>query len=271
MLRFLLAFILVLTVAPALADDFASPWSSGQKSRARLVAGGEMSAGHYRAGLEVELAPATITYWRNPGEAGLPPSLSFEGSDNVASVNIRFPAPQKLSEGGISANGYEKNVTFLLEITAVDASLPVRLNYHFDYAVCEKLCLPAQASGMLSLPHVRSPYAGDLDAAEAKIPKPQPLGAQVDLSIVSVAPEQGLAKPAFLIDITAPAAAELFAEVPEPLFATLEPMSSRRFRLRFDPVPPATDLGAQVVRLTLVSGAQAIETQIRLDGRPVTP
>ena len=270
MLRLLVAFIFVLT-SPALADEFSTPWSSGQKSRARLVAGGELSAGHYRAGIEVELAPAAITYWRNPGEAGLPPSLSFEGSDNLASVSMRFPAPERLLESGIMANGYEKTVIFPLEIVALDSSLPVRLNYRFDYAVCEKLCLPAQASGMLSLPHMSGPHAGDLDAAEAKIPKPQPLGAQAALSIVSVAPEQGLAKPAFLIDITAPAAAELFAEVPEPLFATLEPMSSRRFRLRFDPVPPATDLGAQVVRLTLVSGAQAIETQIRLDGRPVTP
>jgi len=270
MLRFMLAFILVLT-APALADDFASPWSSGQKSRARLVAGGEMSAGHYRAGLEVELAPATITYWRNPGEAGLPPSLSFEGSDNVASVSMRFPAPERLLESGIMANGYEKTVIFPLEIVALDSSLPVRLNYRFDYAVCEKLCLPAQASGMLSLPHMSGPYAGDLDAAEAKIPLLQPLAADSDLSVLSVHPEGSKQKPAFLIDIRAPAAAELFAEVPEPLFATLEPVSPRRFRLRFDPVPPATDLGAQVVRLTLVSGAQAIETQIRLDGRPVTP
>jgi len=188
MMRYVALFILALA-GTAQADEFATDWSAGLKSRARLVADGEVTAGHYRAGIEVELAPAAITYWRTPGEAGLPPSLSFDGSDNVASVNMRFPAPEKLFESGFVANGYENSVIFPLEIVARDASLSVRLNYRFDYAVCEKLCLPAQASGTLNLPRGSGPYTEDLHAAEAKIPIIQPLAADSDVSVLSVRPE----------------------------------------------------------------------------------
>jgi DsbC/DsbD-like thiol-disulfide interchange protein len=270
MFRFLFSCFIAVA-SPVLADGFATDWSAGTKSRARLLAGGEISPGHYRLAIDVELAPNTITYWRNPGEAGLPPQFSFEGSDNVATAELRFPAPKKLLEAGLAANGYKAHVTFPLEIVARDARLPVRLNYQFDYAVCEKLCIPAKASGLLQLPHEAGSYSDVIGAAEAKIPLRHPLGMGGELAIVAITPEGGDKNLLFRVEIRAPEAAELFLEVTEPLFATLEPLTARQFRLRFDPLPSGVDLAAQKVRLTLVGENHAVETEIRLDGMPLTP
>ena len=70
------------------ADQFSTDWAASAKSQARLVAAAENSAG-----FEIRLAPGAITYWRDPGDAGAPPTFDFSGSDNVAKVEPVFPAP----------------------------------------------------------------------------------------------------------------------------------------------------------------------------------
>ena len=76
------ALALLVTGAPArAADSFSTDWAQGAKSQARLIA-----AGGGLAGFEIALAPGAITYWRDPGDSGLPPTLDFSGSENVASV-----------------------------------------------------------------------------------------------------------------------------------------------------------------------------------------
>eukprot|EP01037_Dinobryon_pediforme_P008989 gene8989-9069_t len=275
--KWIVLFTLGLT-GQALADDFASDWSVGLKSRARVISAGRLGADHFQAGLQVELAPETITYWRNPGEAGLPPDFSFAGSENVLSAKLDFPAPKKLAEGGIAANGYDRNVVFPLDVTAAKPDLPVRLNYSFDYAVCEKICIPAKASGTLILPAQSGPYDALVSEALAQVPKIQPLADAAELSILSLRPGDPGTNPEFIVSVRAPEGqVDLFAEVPDLLFATIEPISLktapqiRTYKLRFDPVPAPMEISQQSVRLTLVAGHKAIETIIRLDGTAAKP
>ena len=90
------------------ADAFSTDWTLAAKSQARLIAGGGDLAG-----FEIALAPGAITYWRDPGDAGLPPTLDFSVSDNVASVEPEFPAPKRIKEAdGGEAFGYDGNVVF---------------------------------------------------------------------------------------------------------------------------------------------------------------
>ena len=129
------------SVAPAAADEYASDWARASKAEARLVAG---AAG--QAAVEVRLAPGAITYWRNPGDSGAPPNFDFAGSRNLARAEPSFPAPKRIVEpDGSDAFGYDDAVVFPVAVAAVDASQPVELKLKFDYAVCEKLCLPAKA------------------------------------------------------------------------------------------------------------------------------
>ena len=157
--------------APALAADaFSTDWAAGAKSEARLVA-----AGRDLAGFEVRLAPGAITYWRDPGDAGVPPTFDFTGSDNLAKAEPVFPAPKRIRESdGSEAFGYERDVVFPLRVEPSDPAKPVTLKLHANFAVCEKICLPAEARLMLTLPGAGSPHADLVEAALAAAPRPIP-------------------------------------------------------------------------------------------------
>ena len=139
----------------------------------REVAGAPHRGGGDLAGFEIALAPGAITYWRDPGDAGLPPTLDFSGSDNVASVEPVFPAPKRIKEAdGGEAFGYDGGVVFPLRVKPRDPAKPVTLKLNADFAVCEKVCLPAKAHLELTLPSAPgSPHAGAIDAALAAAPR----------------------------------------------------------------------------------------------------
>ena len=166
-----------LFAAPAYAaGPFESDWSTSAKSRARLIADAD------GAGLEIALSPGAITYWRDPGEAGVPPSFDFSKSENVAKVEVFFPAPTRIDEpDGSVAFGYRDAVTLPLRVTPADPARPVRLVVHVDYGVCEQICLPARADATLALADKdASPHAAALAQARARVPKevaPEALGA----------------------------------------------------------------------------------------------
>src|SRR5271165_3937044 len=88
-----LALALLIPSGPTRADPFASEWAPSAKSEARLIADGTG-----QAGFQIELAAGAITYWRDPGDAGVPPTFDFAGSDNVAKVEPVFPAPKRIKE-----------------------------------------------------------------------------------------------------------------------------------------------------------------------------
>src|ERR1700678_482642 len=129
---------LVVPAAPAFAADaLAADWAPAAKSQARLIAGGGNLAG-----FEIALSPGAITYWRDPGDAGLPPTLDFSGSDNGASVEPEFPAPKRIKEAdGGEAFGYDGSVVFPLRVKPRDPTKPATLKLNADFAVCEKVCL----------------------------------------------------------------------------------------------------------------------------------
>jgi DsbC/DsbD-like thiol-disulfide interchange protein len=257
-----LVFLLAI-VRPALAAD-ASPWDGGKQGAARLIAG----ATPQRAGVEIRLAPGWKTYWRYPGDSGVPPRFDFSGSLNVKSVTVRFPAPKRLpDESGITI-GYKHDVVFPLDIVPEDAAKPVTLRLKLDYAVCEKICIPADAKGELTLGDP-SAFVDRIDASAATVPKAVPLGTDGALSIRAARREGAK----IVVDVAAPAGAEveLFAEGPTPDWAlpiparVSEAAGVQRFAFDLDGLPPDTKPDGATLTLTAVAGTQAIEVAFRLD------
>lgn len=248
---------LALFGVPALAaDPFSTDWALGPKSQARLIA-----AGGDLAGFEIALAPGAITYWRDPGDAGLPPTLDFSASDNVASVATEYPAPKRIKEAdGGEAFGYDGGVIFPLRVKPRDPTKPATLKLNADFAVCEKVCLPAKAHLTLALPSAAgSPYAGAIDEALAAVPRP-------------VAPKDFGALEALGADRWRLCAShqegpprDLFVEPPEGWWIKVAPAQADQGRDCFtltvgdkpkDAVLPIT------LRLTLTGGAGAVETTV---------
>jgi DsbC/DsbD-like thiol-disulfide interchange protein len=238
------------------ADAFSTDWAPGAKSQARLIA-----ADQRLAGFEIKLAPGAITYWRNPGDSGLPPSFDFSGSDNVMSVEPIFPAPKRMIEAdGGEAFGYDGGVIFPLRVTPRDAAKPVTLALDAQFAVCERICLPARARLKLTLPaDAPSPYAAQIEAALAAAPRAVNLR---DFGAISPAGADAwrLCAPA---ESGPPRA--LFVEAPEGWWVKVTAGESEPGKDCFDLALQDKPKGAAppvALRLTLTGGAGPIETTL---------
>ncbi|MBN8633403.1 MAG: hypothetical protein J0L76_21415, partial [Rhodobacterales bacterium] len=131
------AAALAFLAAPALAttqDDVLS---------AQLRPGWQMENGGYMAAVELSLAPGWKTYWRSPGDAGIPPTFDWSGSENVKSVRLHWPAPEVFEANGMQTIGYHERLVLPVEITPEDPSRPVRLSVTMALGVCDEICLPA--------------------------------------------------------------------------------------------------------------------------------
>ena len=240
-----LTVLFCLLAAPALA---ASDWTPAAKSRARLLSD---AAG---AGLQIELAPGAITYWRDPGEAGVPPTFDFSGSTNLASAEVDFPAPERISEpDGSVAFGYRGSVVLPIRVKPADPALPVRLAAKVDYAVCEKICLPARASG-----EIVWPGGADAGLAEARAQTPRRVQAEA-LGVVATT----LGPKNWRLCLAA-APRELFVEAPEGVW--IEPKreaDGRCYALTLQ-LAPEDAKPPFVLRLTVEAAQGASETQATL-------
>ena len=117
-----------------------------------------------QAGLDLVLEPGWHSYWRSPGEVGLPPEISWEGSENVAGVELAYPAPERFAAFGIQNFGYSKRVLHPLTVTLAEPGAPARLDLRVDLLVCAELCVPETLSLALDLPE-----GGGLDAVSADL------------------------------------------------------------------------------------------------------
>src|SRR6266404_4594934 len=156
---------------PARADD-SSPWQRDTHSAVRLLAGSR-SGTVLLGGVAIQLQPGWKTYWRTPGDSGVPPRFDFSKSDNVEAVTVLWPAPQKFDDGagGVSL-GYKQQVVLPLRIVAKDTGKPVTLRADINYAVCEKICIPVDAKAELAFASVASTEDSNLSEALNSVPKP---------------------------------------------------------------------------------------------------
>src|SRR5882724_2500622 len=161
-------------MSSAFAGD-ASPWDEGLQSAARLVAARASGTGAglvYRSGVEIKLNPGWKTYWRYPGDSGVPPSFDFSKSENVKSATVLFPAPSRFPDGaGGNSIGYKAGVLLPVHVVPNDPKKPAVLRVKLDYAVCEKLCVPADANLELKLIGSQNTDDAMVSTAEALVPK----------------------------------------------------------------------------------------------------
>ena len=262
--------VMVAVSRPALAAD-ASAWDGDQRAAVRIIAGGTR-ANVVRAGVEIRLAPGWKTYWRYPGDSGVPPRFDFSGSTNVKSINVRYPAPHRLVDESSVSIGYKNGVVFPLDVVPQDLSKPVALSLKLDYAVCEKICIPAEGKAELTV----TGKPGDQDVlikrGEDMVPSPSRLGDDGAFSIRAVKREGKQ----IMVDIAAPggAAVDLFAEgptadwaLPVPAPTGGAPTGQQRFAFELDGLPPNTKPDGAILTLTAVSGERAIEVPYRLDSK----
>jgi DsbC/DsbD-like thiol-disulfide interchange protein len=261
----------LLTSAPNFAAGAAdaSSWDGDARSATRLVSGSRLGGDNFlRAGVEIRLANGWKTYWRYPGDSGVPPVFDFSKSENIKSVSILWPAPHRFTDDGGATIGYKGDVMFPVHVVAENPTRPATLRLALDYAICEKLCIPARGQVMLELASTPSSHDRRLAAAEAQEPKPASVGEAAPFGIAAVRRKPGQPYSRVVVEITAPETMplDLFAEgpaadwalpLPKPILGA--PRGRRWFAFDLDGAPPGVDpIGARL-RFTLVSGETAIE------------
>ncbi len=93
-------------------------------------------------GLKVNLLPDWKIYWRNPGDAGLPPEIKWETGNNIKSINLLFPNPKRFNFFGIETFGYENEVIFPIVIERVNKNKKISGPLQFEAQVCSEICVP---------------------------------------------------------------------------------------------------------------------------------
>jgi DsbC/DsbD-like thiol-disulfide interchange protein len=278
----IMALACLLGPALARAQD-ASAWDKQRNSEARLIAGATVKTANFpylgapiepylRAGIELQLDPGWQTYWRYPGDSGVPPTFDFSGSDNVKSVKVEWPAPQRFPDGaGGNSIGYAGHLILPLRVFQNDATKPTLLRLKLGYDVCANMCVPAEASLELALSGNGAEDAA-IEKAELRVPYRLPVGPDCCIAVDSAHREQGGAHDRVIVEVAAPEDADLFVEGPTPDWSLPLPEPAgtdgklRRFTFDLDGLPPGAVAKGATLTFTLVwRDHQAIEVPIRLD------
>jgi DsbC/DsbD-like thiol-disulfide interchange protein len=259
--------ILMLALAsafPAEASAARSNWSPAAEAQLRLLLAGPEGK-EIAGGIEIMLTPGWHTYWRNPGEAGVPPVFDFSGSDNVAKVEVSYPAPERLDDGTSVQLVYKDGVVFPLAVTPAEPGRPVTLRLRASFGVCREVCIPASADAVVTLPPAVSPdplAEAIVEPYRARVPKPPEPGR---FDVEKVALDGG----ALVIDVRAPESSylDLFAEAPEGWYIGQPTLVRRdggisRYRLPLDGRPRDAAVDGQRFRFVAVAGGEAVEKAV---------
>lgn len=234
---------------------------------ARLLPGWTDADGNRISALELRLEPGWKTYWRNPGDSGLPPSFDWQESDNLAKVRFHWPAPEAIRSGDELTLGYHDLLVLPFTAEPTDPARPIDLAASIDLGVCEKICVPAHFE-------LQAPAAGEnpdpqIETALARAPEPLSVQPSCTRQDIADGIQLSVLLPRQKIDV---AAMEL-EDRPDIWVstATLEPAGNDT-RATADFVPPsgeAFDLDVSGLRITLIGEDGTVEMRgCDLQGTP---
>ncbi len=152
--------------------------------QAELLPGWRVADGRYMAALDLHLAPEWKTYWRSPGDAGIPPRFDWSGSTNLKSVQFHWPSPKVLTVNGLTSIGYLDQLVLPVEVLAIDPSKPVTVVLKMDLGVCHNVCLPAHVNFDGELSQTTAP--DPLIAAALQLGPEQPKAVAVSCTVAPI-------------------------------------------------------------------------------------
>ncbi len=232
--------------------------------------------------LQLKLQPKWDTYWRIPGDAGLPPDLDWKGSENFQSYKMDFPAPVRQTIEGIENNIYLDEVTFPLTVTLAKPGEALDLKLKLALLVCNEICVPEKHELSFHLPAGAaepSPDEALYKTALEKLPRTQIEG--FSLGRAWLESDDGK-KSVLVIEGGAPdkpsAGADIFIEHDEGISFGKPDIAydaaTKKMTLRIDPHSTdmadvlKTKLSAGDLTLTYVDGANALEAKTSLGEKP---
>jgi DsbC/DsbD-like thiol-disulfide interchange protein len=221
-----------------------------------------------RVGLRLEPAPGWHTYWKNPGDSGLPTTIRWELPDGFTAGEIQWPRPQRIAAGPVVSYGYEGDVLLVSLLSAsASATGTARVVANVRWLECKEVCLPAKGALELMLPVRSGPLAPSSSAAlfaEAARRRPAPPSGWS----FRAEPKDG----AVLLYATAPRVAPagdvyFCPEPPQVVdYAAAQTVHRQGARLEIRITPAANGIIPDVLRGVLVVGEAALEVEAPIAG-----
>lgn len=140
---------------------------------ARFLPGIPETDGRRTAGLRLTLENGWKTYWRSPGEAGIPPRFDWSASQNLHSAEVLWPRPTIYMSFGMETIGYSEQVILPIKLTPIDPSQPIQIAATVDLGVCRELCVLERFSfADTILPETPSIGTSQIKTAMSRVPPP---------------------------------------------------------------------------------------------------
>jgi suppressor for copper-sensitivity B len=152
-----LAWVAAANSAQAAATD----WVAGDHVQARLIAASDaVSAdGVLTLGIQLRLEEGWETYWRSPGDSGVPAKFDWSAGTNFGEVSVAWPAPRRFTILGMNTFGYVGELVLPVIATVPDPTQAVSVRLSVVYAVCKDVCFLVEQDFALDIPP--GPAAGD--------------------------------------------------------------------------------------------------------------
>ena len=146
MIRITLIFLLLLSAPFSAAFAQSAAAVPENVLRLSLMPGWRMADGSHMAALRIQLKPGWKTYWRAPGDAGIPPQFNWRGSKNIAAVKFRWPRPKVSYANGMRSIVYKDEVIIPVQITPKHKNQPVSISGQAELGVCQEICVPVSVN-----------------------------------------------------------------------------------------------------------------------------
>ncbi len=137
-----LAFCALAATSPWLAATTAAANPYDTKVQASVLTGWKTANGDHITALKLQLEPGWKTYWRSPGDAGIPPEFDWRGSTNLQGVALHWPTPHVFTQNGMRSVGYKREIVLPLTVRPQDRGQPVTLHGTLQIGICEEICVP---------------------------------------------------------------------------------------------------------------------------------
>jgi DsbC/DsbD-like thiol-disulfide interchange protein len=252
-----------------------APWVGENYSKVRLVSGTGAREGQYLVGVQIKLEPGWKTYWRMPGDSGVPPSFDWSASKNLKEAQVLYPAPHRFADASGTAIGYEDEVVFPVMVTPERPDEPVELKLNVDYGICKTLCIPNEANLNIELPR-QSTTGQSYDVLLTRfvdlVPKPAETGklpalggleAKLDSTKPELIIDANFADGATGTDLFVEAPGGTFVPVPKPLGPVQN--GKQRFVVSFASPAEAEAIRGKPLTLTFVSDEGAREASVTVE------
>ena len=117
------------------------------------------------------MAPGWKTYWRSPGETGIPPKFDWSGSKNIRRIEVFWPRPELFQSFGMQTAGYSNVVLFPLGLMPIDPAQPMHLKLRAELGVCKEICVLEHVHLSLDIqPEDREIGARQIRSAMRRVP-----------------------------------------------------------------------------------------------------